>query len=81
MCGLLILDIKLGFNESLCVARSDNGPGWLQSAEDKAGRFLDSAEDNAGNFFQQMKTTLRSREAQEMIFYVLVCMQNGGVLK
>lgn len=54
--------------------RSDNGPGWLQSAEDKAGRFLDSAEDNAGNFFQQMKTTLRSREAQEMIFYVLVCM-------
>ena len=28
-----------------------------------------------------MKTTLRSREAQEIIFYVLVCMQNGGVLK
>ena len=74
-----MLDIKLGCNESLCVARSDNGPGWLQSAEDKAGRFLESAEDNAGSFFQQMKTTLRSREAQEMIFYILVCMQHGGV--
>merc|ERR1711976_408789 len=36
--------------------------------------FLESAEDNAGSFFQQMKTTLRSREAQEMIFYILVCM-------
>lgn len=54
--------------------RSDNGQGWLQSAEDKAGRFLESAEDNAGSFIQQMKTTLRSRQAQEMIFYVLVCM-------
>ena len=81
MWELLVLDIKLGCNESLCVARSDNGPGWLQSAEDKAGRFLESAEDNAGSFFQQMKTTLRSREAQEMIFYILVCMQHGGVHK
>jgi len=41
--------------------RSDNG--WLQTAED-----------NAGSFIQKMKTTLRSPQAQEMIFYVLVCM-------
>ena len=44
------------------VVRSDNG--WLQTAED-----------NAGSFIQKMKTTLRSPQAQEMIFYVLVCMQ------
>ena len=60
----------------MCVARSDNGQGWLQSAEDKAGRFLESAEDNAGSFIQQMKATLRSRQAQEMIFYVLVCKEH-----
>ena len=44
------------------VVRSDNG--WLQTAED-----------NAGSFIQKMKTTLRSPQAQEMIFYVLVCKQ------
>ena len=44
------------------VVRADND--WLQTAED-----------NTGSFIQQMKTTLRSPQAQEMIFYVLVCMQ------
>lgn len=62
----------------MSVVRSDNGEGWLQSAQDKAGRFLESAEDNAGSFIQQMKTTLRSRQAQEMIFYILVCKQHRG---
>jgi len=41
--------------------RADND--WLQTAED-----------NTASFIQQMKTTLRSPQAQEMIFYVLVCM-------
>jgi len=44
------------------VGEVNNGPGWVERVED-----------NAGSFLEEMKATLRSRQAQEMLFYILVC--------